>query len=71
MKNAKKVLTKEEKYAKIVNCIIIARTAYSLTKSDNLYIGNLHKKALRNKGKHAAAKTENPERYYQIFEWSD
>jgi hypothetical protein len=43
MKNGKKVLTNREKRAKIVNCIIIARTAHTPPKSDKLYSSNLHK----------------------------
>ena len=46
MKNRKKVLTNEEKHAKIVNCIIIARTAGSFTKNDKLYSSKLHKKVV-------------------------
>ena len=47
MKNGKKGLTNSKKYAKIVNCIIIACTVGFLTISDNLYIGKVHKKLER------------------------
>ena len=43
MKNGKKVLTNRKKRAKIVNCIIIARTVHTPPKSDKLYSSNLHK----------------------------
>ena len=69
MKNAKKVLTIQENYAKIVNCIIIAHAMRSMTKSDNLYSSNMHKNRSKSK-ESTAAKEGLPERY-QIFEWSD
>ena len=69
IKNGKKVLTNDKKHAKIVNCIIIAHTVYSLTKPDKLHGSNLHKKRCC-KRKNAAAYETIPERY-QFFEWSD
>ena len=69
MKNGKKGLTNPKKYAKIVNCIIIARTVGFLTISDKLYIGKVHKKAWTEKEKHSNSRSF-PGRY-QFFEWSD
>ena len=69
MKNGKKGLTNDKKDDIIVKCIIIARTAGILTKSDKLYSSNLHKKAIRIRGKRSG-KQPIPERYH-YFEWSD
>ena len=63
-----KGLTNTKRYAKIVNCIIIARTVGTLTKSDKLVSSNLHKSVLD--GATAAVLEKIPERY-QYFEWSD